>query len=189
MQPTLSKKVAEGLRLMYEEEKLAHDVYVTLYQKWQIHNFANISETEIRHQQAIKQLLDDYQLPYPKLQAHGQFGNQELQKAYNELSEKGLQSEEQALRVGAYVEEMDIDDLIQLTTSELPDDIKVTYEWLTMGSRNHLRAFCRAMTRRGIRYEPQILSQSDFEAIINSPKECGRGQNKRRGRGRGRNKI
>lgn len=189
MQPTLSKDVAEGLRLMYEEEKLAHDVYVTLYQKWQIRNFANISQTEIRHQQAIKQLLDNYQISYPELQAHGQFGNQELQKAYDELSEKGLQNEEQALRVGAYVEEMDIDDLIQLTTSELPDDIKATYEWLTMGSRNHLRAFCRAMTRRGIHYEPQILSQSDFEAIINSPKECGRGQNKGRGRGRGRNKI
>lgn len=39
----VSPAEAEGLQFMREEEKLAHDVYVTLYQKWGVRVFDNIS--------------------------------------------------------------------------------------------------------------------------------------------------
>ena len=38
----LTPKVREGLLLMREEEKLAHDVYVTLHKKWGLRPLANI---------------------------------------------------------------------------------------------------------------------------------------------------
>jgi hypothetical protein len=58
---------AETSALIYvrEEEKLAHDVYVTLYTQWGLPVFQNISRSEQTHTDAIKDLLDRYGLPDP----------------------------------------------------------------------------------------------------------------------------
>ena len=57
---TLSADEAAGLIYMREEEKLAHDVYVTLYQQWGLPLFNNIANSEATHTSAIKVLLDRY---------------------------------------------------------------------------------------------------------------------------------
>lgn len=183
---SLDKETVQGLLLMYEEEKLARDVYAVLYEKWQIPSFDRIGQTEVRHNGAIKTLLERYQIGYPNLLPQGQFKDTQLQTAYDQLIAQGLQSPNEALRVGAYVEELDIDDLKRLTTLDLPDDIKNTYDWLLLGSRNHLRAFNNGLLQRGIEYVPQILSEKDFDAIVNSPKERGMGMGQGSGQGRGR---
>ncbi len=183
---SLDKETVQGLLLMYEEEKLARDVYAVLYEKWQIPSFDRIGQTEVRHNGAVKTLLERYQIGYPNLLPQGQFKDTQLQTAYDQLIAQGLQSPNEALRVGAYVEELDIDDLKRLTTLDLPDDIKNTYDWLLLGSRNHLRAFNNGLLQRGIEYVPQILSEKDFDAIVNSPKERGMGMGQGSGQGRGR---
>ena len=183
---SLDKETVQGLLLMYEEEKLARDVYAVLYEKWQIPSFDRIGQTEVRHNGAVKTLLERYQIGYPNLLPQGQFKDTQLQTAYDQLIAQGLQSPHEALRVGAYVEELDIDDLKRLTTLDLPDDIKNTYDWLLLGSRNHLRAFNNGLMQRGIEYVPQILSEKDFDAIVNSPKERGMGMGQGSGQGRGR---
>lgn len=181
---SLDTETVQGLLLMYEEEKLARDVYAVLYEKWQIPSFDRIGQTEVRHNGAVKTLLERYQIGYPNLLPQGQFKDTQLQTAYDQLIAQGLQSPHEALRVGAYVEELDIDDLKRLTTLDLPDDIKNTYDWLLLGSRNHLRAFNNGLMQRGIEYVPQILSEKDFDAIVNSPKERGMGMGQGSGRGR-----
>ena len=45
----LSPQEAESLLFMREEEKLARDVYITLYEQWNNQVFANISNSEQRH--------------------------------------------------------------------------------------------------------------------------------------------
>ena len=87
---------------------------------------------------------------------------------------KGGRGEEQdALTVGALVEEMDINDLqIQLQRTNNAD-IKTLYQNLLAGSRNHLRAFVGQLHARGIDYEPEYLDPTDFQEIVNSPKERG----------------
>ena len=47
-----------GLLRMREEEKLAHDVYSTLYDQWQLQAFDNISSSELTHTDAVLTLLD-----------------------------------------------------------------------------------------------------------------------------------
>ncbi|MGE0071287.1 MAG: DUF2202 domain-containing protein, partial [Thiomonas sp.] len=42
------------------------------------------------------------------------------------------------------------------------------------GSRNHLRSFVSQLTAAGVSYTPQYITQAEFDAIINSPKETGR---------------
>ena len=45
---------------------------------------------------------------------------------------------------------------------------------LLRGSRNHLRAYMTLLTQQGGTYVPQYISQTDFDAIVNSAIETGR---------------
>ena len=47
------------------------------------------------------------------------------------------------------------------------EDILETYEPLLRGSENHLRAFVRNLTGRGVEYQPVFLSVEEINAILN----------------------
>ena len=53
-----------GLVLMREEEKMAHDVYSFLYDKWNIMIFNNIASSEQTHTNAVLELLDKYDIDW-----------------------------------------------------------------------------------------------------------------------------
>ncbi|MEA1940422.1 MAG: DUF2202 domain-containing protein, partial [Candidatus Caldatribacteriota bacterium] len=61
----LDETEKEGLLLMREEEKLARDVYLNLYEKWNLKTFYNIAQSEKTHMEAIKTLLDRYDIKDP----------------------------------------------------------------------------------------------------------------------------
>ena len=82
-----------GLLRMREEEKLAHDVYSTLYDQWQLQVFDNISSSELTHTDAVLTLLDRYDLTDPAAgNAVGEFTNADLQSLYTSLVERGSSS-------------------------------------------------------------------------------------------------
>jgi len=167
-----------GLIFMREEEKLARDVYNSLYAKWGRRVFSNISQSEQRHTNAIKLLLEKYDLEDPvKIDTLGNFQNEVLQELYNTLTEQGNASLVEALKVGALIEEIDILD-IQKELDEHVDnqDITFVYQNLLKGSRNHLRAFVRNLSSQGVEYAPQKLSEEQYMEIINSSHERGRSQ-------------
>ena len=62
---TLTPAESASLQYMREEEKLAHDVYVTLYAKWGLRIFNNISGAEQRQTDAIVTLLNRYGISDP----------------------------------------------------------------------------------------------------------------------------
>jgi hypothetical protein len=178
---TLTDAEAEGLRFMREEEKLAHDVYVTLGTLWDLPVFANISASETTHTEAIKTLLDRYNLDDPAAGNDvGLFENSALQTLYTDLVEQGSRSLTDALIVGATIEDLDIVDLQTRVAQTGRPDIQLVYENLMKGSRNHLRSFTSSLSRQtGETYQPQYLDQAEYDAIVNSDIERG-------GRGRGR---
>lgn len=47
---------------MREEEKLARDVYLTFGEKWGLTLFTNIAKSEQTHTDAVKTLLDRYEI-------------------------------------------------------------------------------------------------------------------------------
>jgi hypothetical protein len=51
---SLDASESEGLIYMREEEKLANDVYVTLYEKWGVPIFQNIAKSEDRTRLRLK---------------------------------------------------------------------------------------------------------------------------------------
>ena len=81
---------------------------------------------------------------------------------------------EDALVVGATVEEVDIIDLKEAISNTDKADIKTVYENLMKGSRNHLRSFVSNMKSRGYSYSPQYLNQEEFDEIVNSQIETGK---------------
>lgn len=163
-----------SLLLMREEEKLARDVYTTLYAKWGINVFLNISSSEQQHMDAVLTLLNKYDLPDPVgSNAIGVFSDPELQNLYNQLVTTGSVSALAADNVGATIEDLDIFDLEEALLKSDNQDIKYTYDLLTRGSRNHMRSFYGQIVSLGGTYTAQFISQAALEAIVNSPRETG----------------
>jgi len=171
---TLTQEEIDGLLWMREEEKLARDVYLALYDLWGLRPFSNIASSEQTHMDAVLQLLDRYGIDDPAAAtAPGEFTNPDLQNVYNDLIAQGSQSLQAALTVGATIEDLDIADL-QARDTETPD-IALVYANLEMGSRNHMRAFVRNLEQRGLTYTPVYISPADFDAIVTTPTEQGVG--------------
>ena len=172
---------ASSLEYMREEEKLARDVYIALGDRWDIPVFENIARAEQRHMDAVLQLLDAYDIDDPVL-GPGEFANQELQSLYDDLVARGGESLEEALRVGALIEEVDIEDLERSIAGTDETDIETVYERLLAGSYNHLRAFVAQLDRIGVDYEPSVLARGDFDEILDGSQGFGRRRGGRRGR-------
>ena len=170
----ISEEEKEGLIEMREEEKLARDVYLTLYDKWNLQIFKNIANSEQTHTDSVKYLLDRYGIPdLVKSDEIGKFSNPKFEQLYKDLVEKGSKSEVDALMVGATIEVLDIADLEHWLNRTDNEDIKFVYENLMKGSRNHLRAFVRMLNNYGANYSPQYISKEEYEQIINSQMERG----------------
>jgi hypothetical protein len=146
---TLTADEIAGLQFMREEEKLAHDVYVTFYQQYGLTIFNNIASSEATHMAAIKMLLDRYGIADPAAgQPIGVFTNPDLQALYNQLIAQGNQSLAAAVQVGVTIEEVDIRDLQTRLAGTTHADIKQVYTNLMNGSYNHLRAFTRTLANQ-----------------------------------------
>ncbi len=184
----LSQTEQTTLIFMREEEKLARDVYLTLYEQWKIPVFSNIAGAEQQHTERVKMLLQNYALPDPVLDdTVGVFDNSTLAALYNQLVEQGRKSAMDALQVGAFIEETDISDLQKAINESTHADIINVYSKLMQGSRNHLRAFVGQIENLGVTYEAQALPQAEVDAIVNSPRERGgAGGGSGRGNGGGR---
>ena len=140
----ISPTESASLQYMREEEKLAHDVYVTLYAKWGLRMFNNISAAEQRHTDAIVTLLNRYGIDDPAAgNPVGVFANPDLQALYDNLIAQGIVSAAEALKVGVLIEQTDIQDLKMHIAETTKADILRVYNNLLAGSQNHLRAFSR----------------------------------------------
>ena len=143
------------LTYLREEEKLARDVYITMYNLWGAQIFNNIQVSEQRHMDSIKNLLVKYGITDPaEGNDIGKFNNENLQELYNQLIKQGSVSMVEALKVGVSIEETDIDDLNSGIASTVRRDIKNVYTNLLQGSLNHLKAFVSNLATQGVIYEP-----------------------------------
>jgi hypothetical protein len=166
----LSEAEAATLSFMREEEKMARDVYLTLYEEWQTPIFTNISKAEQQHTDRIKSLLDSYGLPDPALEDVGMFADQDIQALYDYLVEIGSASLIEALRAGALIEEVDIEDLQHAIAETENPALERVYTNLMKGSYNHLRAFVRNIEYLGYVYDAQYLPQDEVDDILNAGK-------------------
>ncbi len=145
---TLSQDETNDLNYMWEEEKLARDVYEVMLASYGHRVFQNISRAEQNHMDHVAQLMQAYGLPfYVNPNQRGSFSIPEIQALYDDFIAQGSRSLQDAFAVGQAIEIMDIDDLEARITSETRSDIKAVYEQLLAGSQRHLAAFNRQLNR------------------------------------------
>jgi hypothetical protein len=105
-------ELAADLQFLREEEKLARDVYLTLYDAWQLAPHQNIAESEQTHTDRVLDLLVALDLPDPVVDdTVGVFVNPQLAGLYVELVATGRRTEVASLEVGATIEDLDLRDI------------------------------------------------------------------------------
>jgi hypothetical protein len=172
----LSSDESKAILFMREEEKLARDFYTEMNQKWNARVFYNISKAEQRHMDAMLCLINKYGLTDPVGDnAAGEFQDAGLQQLYDALMTEGEQSYEMALKAGAKIEDVDINDLMTAVNDIDNQDMPAVFEELTKGSRNHMRAFVANLATLDATYTPQFISQELFDEITSTPREKGGG--------------
>ena len=139
---TLTDREIEYITYIREEEKLARDVYLTLYESYQVSIFDNISESEQRHMDAVKRLIVKFGLEDPvEDDATGKFTNPIFADLYIQLVKMGEEGYCDALQVGIRIEELDIEDIEIALNDVKARDVNRVLNNLLSGSYNHLNAF------------------------------------------------
>lgn len=165
----LTQAEKEDLLFLREEEKLARDVYLFSYNKYQISIFNSISKSEQKHMDSVLSLLNKYRIPDPASPQVGVFVNQELQLLYNSLTAQANISSTEALKVGATIEDLDINDIDHFIANTTKTDLLSVYDNLTCGSKNHIRSFVTQLTLYQLVYVPQYISIEYYTTILSSP--------------------
>ena len=164
----LSQAEINNLKFLREEEKLARDVYLYSYDKYQLMIFDNISQSEQRHMNSVLNLLNKYGIPDSASAEIGVFNNPDLQKLYNSLTKQADISSVEALKAGATIEDLDINDIDDFTANTTKPDLLNVYENLNCGSKNHIRAFTRWLENNEVTYAPQYISVEEYTIILSS---------------------
>ena len=185
----LSQTELEGLSFMREEEKLARDVYLVLYDLWGLPLFQNIASSEQQHTDAVKGLLDLYGATDPVTDdTIGVFADDHLQDLYDQLVTKGNISLVDALEVGTAIEEIDILDLQEFLAETDNPNIIIVYTNLLRGSYNHLSAFVSLYEgQTGESFEPSYMTLDGYNDAILSASSGGYGGGRGGHGGRGKN--
>ena len=144
---TLSETQKASLLFMYQEEKVARDVYITLGKKYpSATTFADIQLSEQQHIDAVEGLCKKYNVDISNVQESvvGVFVLPELQSLYTILVAQGSVSLLEGLKVGVAIEEKDIVDIVAAEAG-MPADVVKVFENLRAGSYSHLDAFNKAV--------------------------------------------
>jgi hypothetical protein len=193
----LDEGETQHLIFMREEEKLARDVYLTLaalYPAWPV--FETIGTlSEQTHADTVRDMLAKFGIPDPNPDANnlpdsiGVFTGEDYGWYFTEkflaLVERGRTDALEALHVGAFIEELDMVDIVGcpaaiVDTSDAIDEgecgldytnkkpLKTMYTHLLEGSKDHLRAYVRnieAIIGEG-NYVAQVLTQEEVDEIL-----------------------
>jgi len=138
---TLTATQKSKLAAMAEEEKLAHDLYVVLGDKYGT-PFSRITNAETRHLTEVRIVLKRYAITDPTAgKAAGTFTTASTQQLYNKLLAQGTASVDGANTAARTVESTDITDLKAAATGVTAPDVAQVYKNLLAASQRHLVAF------------------------------------------------
>ena len=162
----LSSREKEGLIFIWEEEKMARDLYTSLYENDKLSIFSDLARSEQSHMDQARAIVDKYALIITGKDEQGVFQNQTLQKIHDELLARGLSSDQDALKAAATFEEISIMDLEKELNATHAEDVKAMYQGLQAGSQKHLRSYVTDLKDRGFKYDPRYLRNGEFEKIV-----------------------
>jgi len=144
---TLTTEQKASLLFMYQEEKVARDVYITLGKQYPAATtFSNILLSEQAHMDSVEKLCVKYGVDISNVNEAvvGKFVLPELQSLYDVLVVQGSVSLLEGQKMGVAIELKDITDILAAEVG-MPSDIVTVFENLRAGSYSHLDAFNKAV--------------------------------------------
>jgi len=172
---TLTQELKDAIAYMGNEERLAYDVYMNLYEYHmtngtQIAQLQNIaSRSEQTHVGIVQSIVQKYDLGADDLtditdgvadnnvsfedMPRGEYDIPAIQDLYDALYTKGTVSPQDALEVGCLVEVTDINDLdhyLTLAQDSEAADVQIAFEVLRDGSYSHYWAFDKGLKALGV---------------------------------------
>jgi len=163
----LSTEEQMDLSFLREEEKLARDVYLYNYQLYGATIFSNIASSEQTHMDKVLELLELAALEDSMTSNEiGSFENEDLALLYTQLTQQSATSLEEALKVGALIEDLDIADIETMIEHTTNSALLSVYSNLVCGSKNHIRAYSRNIEAAGESYTPQYISAEYYTLIL-----------------------
>jgi hypothetical protein len=162
----LTQSEIDDLKFLREEEKLARDVYLFSYEKYQVSSFNSISQSEQKHMNSVLNLMNKYGIPDSASSEIGIFNNPDLQLLYTALTTQSDISLEEALKAGATIEDLDINDISDFISNTTKSDLLNVYDNLTCGSKNHIRSYTSQLSSNGVTYIPQFISDEHYNTIL-----------------------
>lgn len=173
--PIINESERQDLLYLYQEEKMARDLYLGVLDRYDIIQFQNISVSEQTHMDAVAGLLHTYDIDILVADDRGLFTIPELQELYAVLSDRMETSLAGALATAALVEETDIADIREMKSRTSRGDILQVLERLECASGNHLGAFTTRLANEGVSYKPDVLSLEDYKSILQTGhRNCGK---------------
>ena len=188
-----------ALAYMWNEEKLAKDIYLTLNELTPHQTLYNIAtRSEVQHEAAVENLvqkydinitnLENYEISYSEEElralAPGEYAVPEVQELYDTLYAKGSQSLQDALEVGCMVEVTDVEDLDKyIEVAGDAEDLIVVFSFLRSGSYNHYWAFDKALKNIGVSEGCCSLGEEYCKTEEEYPSSNGQGQGNGQGNG------
>ncbi len=162
----LTKEQKYALAYMWNEERLAYDIYLNLNKIHPAKQLENIAtRSEVKHISLVRDLvakydinitnLVDYKESYSQAEldamGSGIYGIPAIQNLYNDLYAEGVDSLEATLKVGCKVEVVDVNDLDKyIATSTGNQALIDTFTILLEGSYKHYWAFDKGLKNIGV---------------------------------------
>lgn len=138
----VSDAEVSSLLFMIEEEKMARDIYDSLFEQTGLIQFDRISDSEQNHYDTLLATADKLGIDTSMISTEaGVFTNVEVQNLYDQLIAQGSVSVGAAIDVGIAIETTDIADLYSAIESSEISLLGGVYENLLDASYNHLNAF------------------------------------------------
>ncbi|QEN03178.1 DUF2202 domain-containing protein [Thiospirochaeta perfilievii] len=164
----ISQQEEDGLIWLLESTKLSKDIYNDLHEIWNIQLFSSIELVEDRDYKSIEKLLDKYLIKNPiKSIKKGEYSSPYISKLYSDFSQKYDDSEYEALRIAATLEDLmisDINDLLETSTNEEFINLFTTLRYSAI---SHIRGINNLMKKKyKVEYQAQFLSILELKNIL-----------------------
>ncbi|HWA06428.1 MAG TPA: DUF2202 domain-containing protein [Ignavibacteria bacterium] len=155
---------------LYQEEKLAYDLYGEFYERWSLGVFNKVQQREAKHVWCVERIMDNYGFDYNTNTSAGSYPDRDIQKIYDDLTVKGCISDLAALEAAAYIKEKHISQLRERIRYQEDEYIVKVIFLMESAAQSHLRAFVKSIRLSGSDYNPEFLTDDEFSNIMDSDK-------------------
>jgi hypothetical protein len=155
---------------LYQEEKMAYDLYGEFYERWSLSVFNKVQQREAKHVWCVERIMDNYGFTYKANTKAGSYPDKEIQKIYDEVTVNGCISDLAALEAAAFIKEKHIYELREWIRYQEDEYIVKVIFLMESAAQSHLRAFVNSIRLSGSDYRPVFLNEDEFSHIMDSDK-------------------